>query len=234
MKANKQHEGTEHVVNIFHLNVWILGKRNSFISMKKGVTCSKGGLKRWQPVAANLPENQVNFNRLVDTMTYVRRDSRELKRVTLIVSKKETSPKAILNFLLEKDCWKKEITQSHQEKRVAHWAGLVKTIRKWMVRSSELQQASGYNDIRTARLEGTQTGNTYSKHRRNKSKGNAQFTTWKRLLEKWNHSVIKEIPESCKVQQYAPFLNDEGLIDAKERIGKCLVAVSIILETSWS
>ena len=59
MKANKQHEGTEHVVNIFHLNVWILGKRNSFISMKKGVTCSKGGLKRWQPVAANLPENRL-------------------------------------------------------------------------------------------------------------------------------------------------------------------------------
>ena len=58
---DNQHEGTEHVRNIFQQKMWILGIRNALRSIKnKCVTCTKGRAQTIAPVMADLPEGRLD------------------------------------------------------------------------------------------------------------------------------------------------------------------------------
>ena len=58
---DNQHEGTEQLRNIFQQNMWILGIRNSFKSIKnKCVTCRKGRAQTIAPVLADLTEERLD------------------------------------------------------------------------------------------------------------------------------------------------------------------------------
>ena len=55
------HEGTEHVRNIVHQKMWILGIRNALRSIKnKCVTCREGRAQTIAPVMADLPEERLD------------------------------------------------------------------------------------------------------------------------------------------------------------------------------